>query len=139
MSRGRCSACFLLGFTLLEVLAALAIAATGLLAVSNTVSNSIDVSSATRNRTIAGWVASNAMTELRLSTIWPSPGNSTQESSMGGVTWMIKRNVIVTGDEDVVRVNFEVLDNQRVMARLSGYLTRIEPPKKEQTGDDDDS
>ena len=118
------------GFTLLEVLAALAIAATGLLAVSHTVSNSVEVTSATEARTVATWVGANAMAELRSSQIWPTAGNSTHRTTMAGRTWILKRNVQATPDKDIVKVEYKVLLGNELLSTLSGYIARMEPVKQ---------
>ncbi|MFT5112696.1 MAG: general secretion pathway protein I [Parasphingorhabdus sp.] len=122
------------GFTLLEVLAALAIASTGLLAVAHTVSTSVDVSAATEGRTVALWVASNAMAELRLSQIWPAAGSSTQQATMAGRKWVIKRTIEATADADIVKVELQVLFEQRLLSTVKGYLARLDPPRKSVDG-----
>ena len=121
------------GFTLIEVLAALAIAATGLAAVSKTISSSLDVSIATEFRAVANWVAGNQMSELRLSDVWPAVGTSQEEVIMGGRRWRVERTVESTPDDDVVRVNIVVTPSEgrmRGVARLNGYLARVEPPSE---------
>lgn len=121
------------GFTLLEVLAALAIAATGLLAVAGTVSSSLDVSIASESRTVAYWVAGNELSELRLSGAFPGAGSSRQQVSMGGRVWLVARDVKTTPDPDVLRVEISVSEGGReseVMARLNGYLVRFEAARE---------
>ena len=125
-----CKSC---GFTLLEVLAALAIASTGLLAVSQTISSSIDVSSGTEARMIAYWVAGNHMSELRLSRLRPAAGNATVEARMARRDWLIQRVVTDTADPDVVSVELSISDKNNPSSRLAslkGYLVSIEQPKK---------
>lgn len=120
------------GFTLIEVIAALAIAATGLLAVSKTITSSVEVADATATRTVAYWVAANHMTELRLSDAWPATGNSSREVQMGGRTWRVDRGVESTPDEDVVKVVIQVFEStvdRPAVARLNGYLSRLDPPR----------
>ncbi len=118
------------GFTLLEVLAALAIAATGLLAVSQTVSTSIDVSSGTESRMVAYWVAGNNLAELRMSEVWPNQGVTRQSTSMAGRKWNISREVKSTADIDVVRVEVSVYTDgdEHRQALLNTYLARLEEP-----------
>ncbi len=119
------------GFTLIEVLAALAIAATGLLAVAKTINNSVDIADATATRMVATWVASNHMAELRLSDGWPAVGDTNFSVEMGGREWTIRRNIESTPDEDVYKVVIDVFaadDTHRAMARVDGYLARLEKP-----------
>ena len=120
------------GFTLIEVLAALAIAATGLLAVARTINSSVEVADATAARTVAYWVASNHMAALRLSATWPASGVNEREIQMGGRPWRVERNVESTPDPDVVKVSIRVFEANRdrpAVARLNGYLARLEPPQ----------
>jgi general secretion pathway protein I len=121
------------GFTLLEVLAALAIAATGLLAVARIVSTSVEVSDATDNRAVAYWVAGNHMASLRLAGTWPGIGTTTLEADNGGRRWRLERTIARTADEDVVRVRLDVYsaeDPAQPLAHLNGYLARLDPPRE---------
>ena len=120
------------GFTLIEVLAALAIAATGLLAVARTINSSVEVADATATRTVAYWVASNQMAALRLSATWPSSGVNDSEIQMGGRSWRVEQNVESTPDEDVLKVTIRVFESnldRPAVARLNGYLARLEAPQ----------
>ncbi len=122
------------GFTLIEVLAALAIAATGLLAVSRTIGNSVDVADAAASRTLAYWVAANHLAELRIGGESPVIGRGTLQRSMGGRQWRLQREIARTADADVYKVEVAVLadDGDDVaLARLGGYLARLEaiPPR----------
>jgi len=121
------------GFTLLEVLAALAIAATGLLAVSQTIISSLSVSEETESRTVAYWVAGNHLSDLRLSGIWPAQGTSQAEVSMGRRKWRVQQVIKSTADADVQRVELAVFlpsNADRRLAALNGYLVRIDPPRE---------
>jgi general secretion pathway protein I len=118
------------GFTLLEVLAALAIAAVGLAAVSQTLSSSLKVSLATESRTVAYWVASNHLAEMRIASTVPAAGTSRQQANMAGRRWSIVREVRDTPDPDVLRIEVRVMDPESesdILARLGGYLVRFEP------------
>jgi general secretion pathway protein I len=120
------------GFTLIEVLAAMAIAAIGLLALARTMASSVEVSIATETRTVAYWVAGNHMAKLRLARTWPGTGTSQQEETMGGRQWRVVRNITATADADVVRVEIDVFEseaNTHSLARLNGYLARLEPAR----------
>jgi len=55
------------GFTLLEVLVALAIISVGLLSVSTALSRAITINEGLEERTVAVWIAGNKMAELRMS------------------------------------------------------------------------
>ncbi len=126
-----------LGFTLLEVLAALAVAAVGILAVSRTLSSSITVADGVEARTVAYWVAGNEMSELRISRLWPSVGETRRPVAMGARRWVALRRVVETPDADVLRVEVEVRaegDDATVLATVNGYVARIMPPREPADG-----
>lgn len=73
------------GFTLVEVLVALAVVAIGLGAVIYTVGGAARVSTGLQARTYAGWVAQNRIATLRLNQVTPSRGSrATGTMEMGG-------------------------------------------------------
>lgn len=65
------------GFTLLEVLVAVAIVATALAAGSRAASSVVDNSQRLNDITLAKWCADNALTEMRLSHRFPDIGTAT--------------------------------------------------------------
>jgi general secretion pathway protein I len=81
------------GFTLLEVMVALAIVAVGLAGVMTTISTNVSNAAGLRDRTIAHWVAMNALTEINITRDYPSEGTKTDEELMANHTWYIKRIV----------------------------------------------
>ena len=83
------------GFTLLEVLVALAVAAIGLAAVSKSMTLNVDVTAQLKERTIATWVASNRMAELRMERQFSSAGGSSGRVEMAGITWELGGKVYV--------------------------------------------
>ena len=80
------------GFTLLEVLVALAIVSVGLLSVSSSLTQSISVTSGIEERTIATWLVGNRMSELRMERAFTSSGSSSSETKMAGRKWNIVEN-----------------------------------------------
>lgn len=91
------------GFTLLEVLVALAIAALGIAAVAKATGGAATVAGETRERMIAVWVAGNRLTELRLTRAWPPTGSRDLVRSMGGRSWYLTQTVAPAGDDDDLR------------------------------------
>ncbi len=124
------------GFTLLEILAALVIVAIGIAAMSKVIGNAASILQANENRLIGTWVASNRLTEIRLSRIWPAAAETDLEASMGGRPWYIREKITTTTDPDLLRVDIEVYtdqDHTRSAAKLFGYLARFTPTD---SGDD---
>lgn len=96
------------GFTLLEVLVALAVLAISLGAVIRVASHSTATVSQLRERTLAAWVASNAINELLLSASWPPPGNRQGSELMAGQAWYWQMQVVNTDDPELRRLEVSV-------------------------------
>lgn len=96
------------GFTLLEVLVAVAIVALGLSGVLATVNGMVGSSAYLRDKTLANWVAQNHITELRLEPTWPELGKSTDEEEMAGQRWHIATVVLATPVEELRRIDVSV-------------------------------
>jgi general secretion pathway protein I len=75
------------GFTLLEVLIALAVVAMSVGALLGTVTSSASNVIYLKEKTLAEWVALNRLTELRIDQNMPSKGKRTGKSVMGGQQW----------------------------------------------------
>ena len=119
------------GFTLLEILAALAIAVVGIAAVAKATSTTVDVVQTTENRVLASWVASNRLAELRIGRAWPSAVTRDLSQELGGRVWYYSEKISETADSDLLRVDLSVYsdqDHQHQAATLFGYLARYSPP-----------
>jgi general secretion pathway protein I len=81
------------GFTLLEVLIALAIVALSAGALMGTVTSSASNVSYLKDKTLAEWVALNRLTEIRIAQQFPSPGKRTGSAEMGGMRWQWEEEV----------------------------------------------
>ena len=116
------------GFTLIEIMVALGITAFGITAVSKVVGNSADMVAELEDRMLAGWVASNRMSELRLNRRLPSAGTRSDRVEMGGRTWRYEQSLEDTEDPDIYRVEISVyLDDDRneyPLSNLMGFLAR---------------
>jgi general secretion pathway protein I len=76
------------GFTLLEVMVALAVLAFALAAGIKAASSNISNESYLETRTLANWVAMNKMTEMEVFNQWPSAGNKKRGTTiMAGHEW----------------------------------------------------
>lgn len=120
------------GFTLLEVIIALAIAVLGIAAVAKATGGAATVAGETRERMLAVWVAGSRLSELRITRAWPAPGGRDEVRTMGGRTWYLSQRVTGTGDEDIRRVDIEVYTDERRTNReyqAFGYVARYRPPE----------
>lgn len=119
------------GFTLLEVLAALAIAVVGIAAVAKATSSAIDVLQTTEDHVLASWVASNRLAELRIRRAWPGAITKNSSQGLGGRVWYYSESISQTADPDLLRVDLSVYsdqEHQHLGATLFGYLARYSPP-----------
>jgi general secretion pathway protein I len=96
------------GFTLLEILVALAVLSTALAALLGSVSASLDNSAYLRDKTFAHWVAMNTLAELRLHNPWPDLGQREASTRMGGREWFSRIHVEASPDPDLRRVQIAV-------------------------------
>jgi len=115
------------GFTLVEVLVALAILAFALAAVSRAASLATDSARETRARTLATWTAANRVAELRARQAFPSPGFTTATSEQGGLALRVEETVADTPNPTIRRVELAVADAAepgRVLARLTAFVVR---------------
>ena len=116
------------GFTLIEVLVALAVLAIALSAIIKTMSTNTLNSIYLRDRTLAEWVALNKVTELQLSTDWPSAGKSDGSTVMGNHEWFWEAEIKTTPDVDVDTVTVRVRDTRDAanpVSTLQAYIGRV--------------
>jgi len=113
------------GFTLIEVLIALAVVALALLGLTRTAAISVRDFDALRERTLAGWVAANVLAEARLSGALPSTGTSDGRVELGGRPWRWTRDVSATPDPEVRRIDIRVFagEAKESVASLSGFAS----------------
>lgn len=75
------------GFTLLEVLVALAVAGIGLAGVIKVAGGNAYNAQYLQQKTLAQWVAMNRMAELRMTRQFPSVGTQKGDAEMAGHKW----------------------------------------------------
>jgi general secretion pathway protein I len=111
------------GFTLVEVLIALAVVAIALLALTRAASVQVQSFDGLRERTLAGWVAANVLSETRLATAFPPTGRSDGRVQLATRDWRWTRDVQPTPTADIRRIDISVYlgDSQEPSATLSGF------------------
>jgi len=118
------------GFTLIEVLIALAVVALALLGLTRVAALQVRDFDALRERTFAGWVAANVLEETRLAASMPSTGRSDGRVEFAARAWRWTRDVSTTPDPSVRRVDIRVYegDAKEPVASLSGFATSVITP-----------
>ena len=99
--RGRLGA----GFTLIEILVAVAVLAVAMGAAITGMARYADNAAYLREKTFALWVAHNRLTEIDLEPHWPGTGESDGDAELAGVRWKWHVKVTETADPNVRRVD----------------------------------
>jgi general secretion pathway protein I len=112
------------GFTLIEILVAVAVLAIAMSAILSGMARYADNVGRLRERTVALWVAHNRLTEIELAPVWPNVGESDGEMKLGGITWTWEAEVKETTDENLRRIDIRVLSPSRDgnAATLSAFI-----------------
>lgn len=96
------------GFTLLEVMIALAIFVAAAMALDSAMGASTRGTIRFEEKTLASWVASNKLIEMQLYQQWPSPGRQDEETEFGGRKWILQSDVSAGPLPDTRRVDISV-------------------------------
>ena len=117
------------GFTLFEVLVALAIISIALLAAMRAAGQGTTNVSELRAHLLAGWVAQNVLMEQRARGDWPATGVLRGTVSQGGIDFAWREEIIGTPNSAFRRVDIFVFvepEESRSLARMTGFL--VSPP-----------
>lgn len=112
------------GFTLIEMVAAVAVLAIAMAAILSGMARYADNAAHLRERTIGLWVAHNRLTEIELQPVWPDVGRSDGEMELAGRKWKWQAEVQKTTDDKLRRIDIDVLSPRRDgnAASLSAFL-----------------
>ncbi len=113
------------GFTLVEVLVALAVLAIALAAVMRAMAQAIDTTASLREHNVALWVAQNRLVEHEMRRDWPAADTIDGEAEMGGEKWFWREQVSTTPEPKIRRIEITVRrtdDAKDSRARLVGFL-----------------
>jgi general secretion pathway protein I len=112
------------GFTLIEVMVAMAIAALGLAAVAASVSQMVDSGTSMQQRTYASWIAQNKIAELRLANVLPEVSETSGDTMFANREWLWRATISETGIENLFRVDVEVglADGGENIRTVTGFI-----------------
>ena len=96
------------GFTLIEVMVALAVVSIGLLALVKVSGQYASNTHNLKNLTIASWVAENIATEYQLKSEFPATGSRTGDSLMANHSWRWRVKITNTPDKNLRRLDIAV-------------------------------
>ena len=118
------------GFTLIEVLVALAVVIIAFMAMYGSMMQSIAAVTLMQEKTLATWIAFDRITELRLSDQFPDDDESSGEIEMAGSEWVYTIKINPTASDDIRQVIVKVspaLEPDNILGIASGALIR--PPQ----------
>ena len=114
------------GFTLIEVVVALAIVAIGMFAVFKTIGDTTANIGYLRDKSLAGWIADNRITEMRLSGEYPSVDKTEGDIDYAGRRWHWIATVSQTQVDGLRRIDLAVRREDDAadssLVRLAGFV-----------------
>jgi general secretion pathway protein I len=117
------------GFTLVEVLVALAIVSVALLAALRAAGQGTTNVGELRSRLLAGWVAENRLSEHRARGDWLPLGMQRGREHEGGIEFAWREEVIATPNSAFRRIDvfvFAAPEESRALAHYTGFV--VNPP-----------
>lgn len=114
------------GFTLLEVLVAVAVIAIAFAGILGVVGQSADSAGSLRDRTYAMWLAQNRLVQHQLEKDWPSISTKTGTSDYAGIEWQWEEQIQSSQHKDIRRIEIHVrrIDEDHILATLIGILRK---------------
>ena len=116
------------GFTLVEVLVALAIVSIALLSALRAAGQGTNNVGELRSRLLAGWVAENLLAEHRARADWLPLGVQRGSSREGGLDFAWREEVIATPNAAFRRVDvrvFATAEESHSLAHLAGFIVNV--------------
>ena len=115
------------GFTLIEILVALAIVAVALAAGMRAIAQSSDGATALKQRTLALWVAQNRLAVAQLQPALPSIGERSGTAEQANASFVYRETVSSTPNPAFRKIEIVVADPgvpDYALARLVGYVAQ---------------
>jgi|TARA_B110000014_G_scaffold68091_1_gene46533 general secretion pathway protein I len=115
------------GFTLLEVMLAMAVFAIAGVALMSAANSNYRHISHIEETMLANWVASNQLVEVNLDKSWPPKNNQKGDVELAGRKWYWQQKVIKTTDKDMRAVTIEVRatkDNKTLISSMTTYVAK---------------
>lgn len=113
------------GFTLLEVMLAMAVFAVAGVALLGAAGNNFKNMGNLETKMFANWIASNQLVEVNLNTSWPPRNNKKGKVEMAGREWYWQQKVIKTTDKDMRAVVLEVRLDEDAPQPLTSFMTYV--------------
>ena len=117
------------GFTLLEVLLAMAVFAIAGVSLLGAAGNNFTNIGHLEKKMLASWVASNQLVTSTIDQTWPPKNNKKGYVEMAGRKWYWQQKTIKTADNDIRAIVMEVRlaeDDKQVLTSLMTYISKVE-------------
>ena len=115
------------GFTLIEVVVAVAVIAFGLSATIKTVSTVTRNTAHLNERVVATWVAQNAMARYELNIDNNASEETSGKEEIAGVEWYWKKTLVNTEDPGIQRVEIDVTRDDKKDSQVYASLVSLFP------------
>ncbi|MEP6656829.1 MAG: type II secretion system minor pseudopilin GspI [Betaproteobacteria bacterium] len=119
------------GFTLVEILVALAIVAVALAAGMRAIGEATDSATALKQRTLALWVAQNRLAMAQLALPWPALGRDEGAADQAGARFVWRQSVSGTPNPSFRKIEIVVAEPAApdyALATLAGYIGQPAQP-----------
>ena len=117
------------GFTLLEILVAIAILAVAGISLISSATSHVSSQTIIQQTSFARWVASNRLAEIKLEKKWPVENNKKGYEEMAGVTYYWQQTVTKTQDSSMVRIDVRVFSDEDYQSSITSLGTYISNAK----------
>jgi len=117
------------GFTLLEVLLAMAVFAIAGVSLLGAAGNNFTNIGHLETKMLANWVASNQLVDSSLKQNWPPKNNEKGHVEMAGREWYWQQKVIKTTDKDMRAIVMEVRlaeGDEQALTSIMTYVSKAE-------------
>jgi len=118
------------GFTLVEILVALAIVAVALAAGMRALAQASDGATLLKTRTVALWVAQDRLALAQLESPWPAPGSRNGKATQAGTALVWRETISSTPNGAFRKIEIDVAQPDTpdyAVAHLIGYIGRQTP------------
>lgn len=116
------------GFTLIEVMLAMAIFAIAGVALLGSAQNNFTTMANLEQKAVAQWVASNQLVAASIDKTWPPKDNRKGSVEMAGTTWFWQQKVVRTTDSNMRQITMEVRLNEKQEQPISSLVTFVAKP-----------
>jgi len=118
-----------LGFTLIEVMLAMAIFSIAGIALLSVADNNFRNLSHLENKVLANWVASNQLVAVTLDKTWPPKNNKKGTVEMAGQEWFWLQKVVKTENKNMLSVVIEIRNEEDQKLAVTSIVTFVSKSK----------